>query len=131
MRRFASGALCAALVAFGWGVQGSPVASLDISGSRLKGTKSCSGGTATIAGNDNQLTLKKCSKVTVLGNRNKLKLTGTAALVVKGNRNRVAAGLVKSISTIGNRNVVTYKLGPKKKKPRISNLGKGNKIRPE
>lgn len=104
---------------------------IKITGSKLEGTRNCKGAKALLYGNDSALTLRKCSKVVVLGNTNKLKLVGVGALEVPGNKNRVSAGHVASISTMGNNNTVTYKLGKHNKKPRISNLGKGNKIRKE
>lgn len=100
-----------------------------IAGSHHKGVRNCKGGSATISGNANKLTLKNCKTVTVDGNQNKLVLVGTKTLSVRGNRNHVNAGVVKSISTMGNRNTVVYKVGRNKKKPKISNLGTGNTIR--
>jgi hypothetical protein len=95
------------------------------------GVRDCAGGVASVASNKNVLTLKNCKKVSVAGNKNVLTLEGCKALEVPGNENTVKAGTVKSIDTMGNKNTVTYKPGPKKEKPSISNLGNGNKIAPE
>ena len=99
---------------------------VEIADNDQKGIRDCKGGNASIAGNDNKLTLKNCATVSVAGNDNKLVLEGTKTLDVTGNDNKVQAGPVQSISTTGNNNKVTYKKGPKK--PKISNVGNGNKI---
>ena len=104
---------------------------IDFTKDKQTGVKDCAGGTATVASNKNAVTLKNCSKVVVSGNKNALTLEGCRALEVPGNQNVVKAGLVKSINTLGNKNAVTYKLGPKKEKPSISNLGTDNKIKAE
>lgn len=86
-------------------------ADVSVAGNGATGTKDCGGGSASISGNQNKLTLKNCKSVSVMGNKNV-----------------VDAGLVSSISAMGNQNTIYYKVGPKKQQPSISNLGSGNKI---
>ena len=71
------------------------------------GTKDCGGGGAVINGNDADLSLVDCRKVTV-----------------NGNGNRVAAGTIDSITVLGNRNRVTWS----GRRPKIVNLGSGNRV---
>jgi hypothetical protein len=125
-------ALCAAaLLTMGWSAIGQ-AADVTVTGTGKKGVRTCKGGgTATIAGNKCQLTIKGCTTVKVMGNANMLTLQGAQTVEVMGNKNMVKAGLVKVIKAVGNKNTVTYKLGPKKKKPKISNPGTKNTIRPE
>ncbi len=104
---------------------------IDISADKQTGVKNCNGGVAHVVSNKNALTLKNCTKVVVSGNRNTLALEGSRELEVPGNSNTVKAGVVKSINTLGNKNTVLYKLGPKKEKPSISNLGTDNTIKAE
>lgn len=104
---------------------------IDITEDKQAGIKNCSGGVATVSSNKNALTFKNCSKVVVQGNKNTIALEGCKALEVPGNSNTVKAGVVKSLNTMGNKNTVTYKLGPKKEKPSISNLGNENTIKAE
>jgi len=108
-----------------------PAGDISITKNGKKGTHDCKGGTATISGNANTMTFKNCKKVMVAGNKNKITLEACSAVEVAGNKNTAKAGQVKSISAMGNDNSVTYKIGPKKEKPSISNLGSRNKIRPE
>lgn len=120
----------AALLSVGLVAGGAPLPldNISIADNDQTGTKDCKGGSASIMGNDNTLTLKGCVKVSVMGNTNKLTLEGCKTLQVMGNDNTVAAGVVSSISTTGNDNTVTYKVPPKGKKPAISNLGNNNTV---
>ncbi|MCA9669961.1 MAG: DUF3060 domain-containing protein [Myxococcales bacterium] len=103
---------------------------ITIAGKARRGKRDCGidGGTATIDGSKNKLTIHNCTTVKVNGNGNKVVLVKVRALEVQGNRNQVKAGKVRTIDVMGNRNTVRYRLRGKKS-PRISNLGKGNSIR--
>ena len=113
------------------GIPATAAADVSIAKNKKKGTYDCKGASGTISGNANTMTFKNCKKVTVAGNKNMITLEACSAVEVSGNKNQVKAGMVKSISALGNENSVTYKLGPKKKKPAISNLGTRNTIKAE
>jgi hypothetical protein len=71
-------------------------------------TLDCGGGSASVVGSSNVLTLRNCREVSVTGNSNK-----------------VDAGAVSAISILGESNHVTWKEGPGGARPAVSNLGKG------
>jgi hypothetical protein len=86
-------------------------ADVTVGKNRETGSRDCGGGVATVDGNDADLTLENCKTVNV-----------------NGNGNRLAVGAVESLTVMGNRNTVTWTVGPKDRRPRISNLGSGNRI---
>jgi hypothetical protein len=76
-------------------------------------TYDCAGGTATIQGNDNVLTLRNCPELVVNGNNNAITLqTG-----------------VKLIRALGNGNGITWSQGLGGQAPRIESLGSKNDIK--
>jgi predicted RNA-binding protein len=95
---------------------------------KTTGARDCQGGIAKVMSNKNTLTLKNCSAVHSWGNQNVLAIDKTGTLEVMGNKNIIQVGQVTSIDVKGNKNAVTYKSGPKGKKPSISNLGNENTI---
>jgi hypothetical protein len=104
------------------------VAEVTIIQDKTTGVQDCKGGIAKVMSNKNTLTLKNCRSVESWGNRNVLTIDKTGKLDVMGNQNTMQVGEVESIDVKGNKNTVSYKSGPKGKKPRISNLGNGNTI---
>jgi hypothetical protein len=75
-------------------------------------TYDCAGGTATIQGNDNVLTLRNCPELIVNGNSNTLTLQGG----------------VRLIRALGNENQITWSEGVGGKVPNVETLGSGNNI---
>jgi hypothetical protein len=88
-------------------------ATVSIGENGLRRTYDCAGGQAEVLGNDNQLTLRNCPKVTVSGNRNALTLEGPVRLIrVPGDDNRVnwsqgVDGQAPSVETAGSGNSIT------------------------
>lgn len=84
----------------------------------------------SVNGNHAKLTLTgTCTSVVLNGNH--AEVTGSAIKVsINGNHNTATLDAVDAISTTGNYNTASYKrtVDAKKKKPKIGNLGKGNKI---
>ena len=93
----------------GTGSKGKDVVVLENS---RKETLDCGGGTASVIGNSNVLTLRNCS-----------------ALSVAGNSNRIDAGETPDISVIGRSNQITWTEGPGGTQPTVSNLGQGNVVK--
>lgn len=89
-------------------------AAIVVSDNRVARTVDCAGGSVTVDGNGNTLSLNgECPSVEVNGNGNVLRVE--------------AAG---SISVMGNRNTVTWSRGIGGSSPQVSNLGTGNSVTP-
>jgi hypothetical protein len=68
--------------------------------------------------------------VVITGSNNTVKLIGTCgALTINGNRNTVASDTIGDIVIKGRENTVTYKKAAKGAKPKVSDLGKDNKVK--
>src|SRR5262245_19452131 len=113
-------ALCSAAT----DVKGQPT--VVISGDRTKESHDCHGGSASITGKHNTVSLRHCSLVTIVGNFNHVTMEEECpALEVWGNSNEIAAGRAKSISVPGNQNTVTWSSARDRKSTRLnsSHLG--------
>jgi hypothetical protein len=74
------------------------------------------GGNLEIMGNDNQVTFTgTCRRLTLSGNGNHVRFDGS----------------IERIETTGNNNRVAWSVDKNPKKPKVSNLGTGNELRPE
>jgi len=80
-------------------------------GSDQRRTYDCSGGSATVRGGFNVLTLRNCTK-----------------LIVDGGDNTIDAGVVDAIEVAGADNKITWTESADGRRPRIVNEGEGNVI---
>lgn len=82
-----------------------------------------------VNGPDNTITVKGgCTQIVISGADNTLTIASVGKLLVQGADNTVAVDEVGSIVVTGADNRVTYRRGPKGKKPKIRNTGTGNVI---
>jgi hypothetical protein len=83
----------------------------------------------TIMGNKNTFTFTgTCTKVNVQGNDNTVTVASTKLLLVQGNKNTVTADATDEIRAQGNENTITWKKPIDEKQPKITDMGKTNKI---
>ena len=75
-------------------------------------TLDCAGGTASVVGSNNTLTLRNCTEVTITGNDNE-----------------VDVGDARTLSVHGNQNEVTWIEGPEGRRPTVSQVGKHNVVK--
>jgi hypothetical protein len=80
-------------------------------GSDQRKTYDCSGGSATVRGGFNVLTLRNCTK-----------------LIVDGGDNTIDAGVVDAIEVAGADNKITWTESADGSRPRITDNGRGNTI---
>jgi Protein of unknown function (DUF3060) len=78
----------------------------------LQRTYDCAGGSATVEGGENRLTLRRCPELTVSGADNRI----------------VMVGPVRLIRLLGNDNTVEWSEGEGGKPPKVENPGYGNKV---
>jgi len=112
---------------------------LALGGTASAGSYSDNGKTAThdcakdpevmVGGNENTITFTgTCTRIAAAGNRNKLTIASVKRIDVPGNENTLTADEADAISVLGNRNTVTYGKGITSKKPKVTALGKDNKV---
>jgi hypothetical protein len=83
----------------------------------------------TVGGHHNTITFTgTCTRIAAAGNRNKLTVASVKRLDVPGNENTVIADEADAISVLGNRNTVTWSKGITTKTPKVTSLGKNNKV---
>jgi hypothetical protein len=87
-------------------------ATLVIDEGDLRRSYDCAGGTATVEGGENQLTLRRCRELTVNGAENRIVLVGP----------------VRVIRLMGNDNTVEWSEGDGGQPPRIERVGSGNTV---
>jgi hypothetical protein len=68
-----------------------------------------------------------CARITVLGNH--ATVTGSAIEVsIAGNHNTITLAAADDVAIAGNRNTLTVRAGVKRKTPRVTNLGRDNRV---
>lgn len=83
----------------------------------------------SINGSSSTLTLVgTCTKVAISGSSNKVTIQASDKVSVSGSMNEVAIEAANKIAVVGSANQVSWKKGLKGAKPKVSNVGTGNKI---
>lgn len=106
------------------------VGRIDILDSEESRDVDCGGKELHVAGSENTLVVRNCSRVVVVGSENKIRMgRGSPALNVSGSDNVITAEELASVSTSGSDNVVTWtKPAAGMRGPNVSNAGSGNAI---
>jgi len=101
-----------------------------ISGSALADTLDCAKN-PNVTINEGDVTAKlvgACAKVVINGGDNHLAIESVKSLVVNGTDNVVLIETVEQISVTGVDNKISYRKGISSARPKVSNVGTGNRI---
>lgn len=90
----------------------SAAASVTIADSGLQRAHDCAGGTVSVLGDDNQLTLSRCREVVLTGDNNRI----------------VVVGPVRLIRVLGEDNSVQWSEGEGGRPPKVETAGSGNDV---
>lgn len=69
-----------------------------------------------------------CTQVSIDGSSNKVTIQSSDKVSISGSMNEVFVAAANKIAVVGSVNTVSWKKGLKNAKPKVSNVGSGNKI---
>ena len=108
-----------------------PVLEKDVTISKDHHTTSidCGGGSVSVKGDDNKITLTgQCGKVSVSGEDNLIQITSAKEIEISGHDNNINVDTVAKIIAKGKDNNITWKNGVGGKTPEVTSKGDDNKI---